>query len=77
VASPDAHPAIGVVGGLAIAASLAYVVVGPLSLASEWPIGPALQMRGLTDQLGTALLMSGAVVLAAAIPRLRRPRSPA
>jgi len=61
----------GLLGGLAIAAALAYAVVAPLLLTTEWPIGPALRMEGPGDQLGTALLMSGAVALAAFIPRLR------
>jgi len=66
----------GLSAGLAIAAALAWAIVAPLVLSTSWPFGPPLRMRGLSDKLGTALLMTAAVATAAALPRLRALRPP-
>ena len=56
--------------GLALAGAIAYAVVGPLLLSAEYPGWPALQMRGLYHHLGSAALMTGAVVFAGLVARL-------
>jgi hypothetical protein len=63
----------GMAVSLALAGAAAYAVVGPLLLAAEYPGWPALQMRGLFHHVGSAVLMTGAVVLAALVPRLLVP----
>ena len=59
--------------GLALAGGMAYAVVAPLLLSAEYPGWPALQMRGLYHHLGSAALMTGAVVLAGLAARLAVP----
>ena len=60
----------GMAAGLALAGGMAYAVVAPLLLSAEYPGWPALQMRGLYHHLGSAALMTGAVVLAGLVARL-------
>ena len=55
---------------LAFAGGLAYAVVAPLLLTAEYPGWPALQVRGLYHHVGSAVLMTGAVVLAGLMGRL-------
>jgi len=60
----------GMAVGLALAAGLAYAIVAPLLLTVEYAGWPALQMRSLYHHVGSASLMTGAVVLAGLVARL-------
>jgi uncharacterized membrane protein YcfT len=60
----------GLAAGLALAGGVAYAVVAPLLLGAEYPGWPALQMQGPYHHLGSAVLMTGAVVLAGLVPRV-------
>ena len=58
--------------GLALAAGAAYAVVAPSLLTVDFAGWPALQMQRGADHVTTALLMTGAVSVAAWLPTLRR-----